>query len=919
MSLTLTGEQRRAIAHDGRHLQLIACAGSGKTEVVARHVAALLANGARPANIVAFTFTEKAAGELKGRIVERCHEQVPGTTGLAEMFVGTIHAFCLDLLKTEVAAYLKYDVLNDVQQTLFVDRHSKSSGLTQSTTLLGDPLRRYTDTRRYIQALAILREETLDEHLLAGNSVRAGLDAYLALLHERGYLDYSGIMHLAARELERNEGLRERLRERVRHVIVDEYQDVNPIQERVVAGLAALGARLVVVGDDDQTIYQWRGSDVHNIITFAERYPDVEPIRLEENYRSSRGIVESARDFIAQNHDRLPKAMQTTDAHLYEEGDLVALSFASPEEEAAFVVSTIQDLHGLAFADGEGGVRGLAYSDMAVLLRSVKGNGEPITAALQAADIPFIVGGMATLFETGEAQAARALFQFMGDTAGVDARSVERAWLEADLGLDPAKVRAAVADAARARDDFAGVDVARFRLYGIQRKFLDFLESVELREERVPNGRGDVVFYNLGKFSQVISDFESIHWRSRPAEKYQSFAKFLVYQAPQVYGEGEQDNAHASPNAVRIMTAHQAKGLEWPVVFIPALLRNRFPSAAIGGPSVWNLIPRSAVADVGRYDGSLEDERRLFYVAMTRSQKFLFLTWAPIAGKNNRYVRPSAFWDDVLASHWVKRRQFSYDDRARAESRPRASIANVVLSFSELKYFFECPYQFKLRVLYGFNAPLHEALGYGKSLHDALADINTRAIHGDYATLEDAGPLVATHLRAPYAFDALLKQLHASAERIVADYIRDNAADFKNIEYSEKGIEIDLGDGVSVTGRIDLVRRRDTNETFIVDFKTRERVQSEEVTEDQLNVYALGYQELTGREPEYVEVYDLDERRRKPRSVDNVLVDRVKARVREAANALRHGDLPPRPVKVRCESCDFRRMCSGSLAATHHQ
>src|SRR5262249_24288724 len=155
------------------------------------------------------------------------------------------------------------------------------------------------------------------------------------------------------------------------------------------------------------------------------------------------------------------------------------------------------------------------------------------------------------------------------------------------------------------------------------------------------------------------------------------------------------------------------------------------------------------------------------------------------------------------------------------------------------KYFFECPYQFKLRILYGFNAPIHEALGYGKSLHDALAEVHQRAIRGDVIAVGQASQLVETHLHTPYAYPALRQALEASDERVIRDYLNDNAKLFDKIEFSEKQIEISLGDGVTIIGRIDLVRRIDTGETTIVDLKSSDRAQAEDVTETQLHVYAL--------------------------------------------------------------------------------
>jgi DNA helicase-2/ATP-dependent DNA helicase PcrA len=916
--MKLTDRQRQAIEHDGRNLQLIACAGSGKTEVVARRVVHLLTPGREgtlaPRNIVAFTFTDKAAGELKERITTRARQALGDVTGLAEMFVGTIHAFCLELLKSEAPKYLKYEVLNEVQQGLFVDRHSKQSGLTASTDLTGTPLKRYRDTNHYIGALAILREAEREDANLNGCSIVDGLEAYQHLLEERSYLDYSSILEAAVEVLTNDNDLRGRLAERVNYVIVDEYQDVNPVQEAIVWSLHEFGARICVVGDDDQTIYQWRGSDVENILTFDTRYPGVDQIPLEENFRSSDGVVETARPFIEQNAARLAKAMKPTGAQAHEPGDIVALSFATPDEEAQHIAATAQALRGVAFKE-DNTERGLSWSDMAVLLRSVKANAEPITAALQAAGIPFLVTGMTNLFGTAEAEAARQLFYFIGDHHGVDEAAVELAWSAANLGAEPDALRAAIKGAAAAKAALIDPDQKRWGQYSIQRVFLNFLEDAGVREERVPNGRGEVVFYNLGKFSQLISDYETIHYHSKPAEKYASFADFLQFRAEDAYPEGWQDNQYANPDAVRIMTIHQAKGMQWPVVFVPALLKNRFPAKKPGGRNLWHLLPRNGIKGQPRFEGTIEDERRLFYVAMTRSQKFLHLTWAPVPG-NQLLQKPSQFWHDILASKHVKRRAPDYSARKRLPPMPRAGVANVVFSFSDLKYFFECPYQFKLRVLYGFNAPIHEALGYGKSLHDALAEVHARAIRGDVADATEVQRLVETHLHAPYAYPALRQQLEASAERVLRDYLSDNAALFDKIEFSEKQIEISLGDGVSIVGRIDLVRRIDTGETTIVDLKSSERAQAEDVTETQLHVYALGYQDLTGRRPDYVETYELDERKRKPRSVDDDFIADVKTKTRAAAEALRTSALPTAPAPKKCSTCDYRGMCTAGRAAT---
>jgi DNA helicase-2/ATP-dependent DNA helicase PcrA len=911
--MNLTPEQARAIAHKKGHLQMIACAGSGKTEVVARRVANLLRPGedaCLPRNIVAFTFTEKAAAELKDRIVARCRADLGEVNGLAEMYVGTIHGFTLELLKSEVPKFLRFDILNAVQQGLFIDRHSRSSGLTTCTDLAGLPLKRFRDTASYSLGLSILREADLVDEALVGCSLVEGLEKFRMLLRERSYLDYSAILEEAVAVLASDPDVRGRIADRVKHVIVDEYQDVNPIQERIVQVLCDLGANICVVGDDDQTIYQWRGSDVEEILSFKDRYPNATQIKLEENFRSSSGIVETARDFIQKNDRRLAKAMKPTGAQEDEPADVTALPFDSADDEARHIAETIKALRGVAIKDS-GSERGISWSDMAILLRSVARNAEPITKALDAAGIKYVVAGMNNLFGTPEAEAARQLFYFMAGQ--IDETALLAAWSAVDTGSTDTELKRAIAGAAAAKGSLeAGTE--RFAYYSIQRQFLNFLETAEIREDRVPgkDGRGEILFYNLGKFSQLISDFETIHYKSKPKEKYEAFAGFLLHRAEDAYPEGWQDNQYANPDAVRIMTIHQAKGMQWPVVFVPALLKNRFPAKKPGGRTVWHLLPRSAVEGQERFEGTIEDERRLFYVAMTRAQKFLHLSWAPVPG-NQLFQKKSEFFEDILASKWVKRRRPDYSKRKRLPPTPRASVENVVLSFSDLKYFFECPYQFKLRILYGFNAPLHEALGYGKSLHDVLAEVHARALRGDIASETEAAELVKRHLHAPYAYQALHDQLEASAQKVIAAYIRDNSKDFPNIEFSEKAVEISLGDGVSVIGRIDLVRRKDTNQTTIVDLKSSERAQAEDVTETQLHIYARGYEELTGRRADFVEIYELDHGKKKTRSVGDEFMAEVEDNIRHAADALRESSMPKKPSAKTCGNCDYRGMCSEGL------
>ena len=650
-------------------------------------------------------------------------------------------------------------------------------------------------------------------------------------------------------------------------------------------------------------------------MTFQERYPDVTPIRLEENFRSSAGIIETARDFVAKLGNRLEKEMQPAGAQPDNSGDLVALMLDTPEEEAEYIADTIKTLRGFAFEDNSDvGPRGLDYSDMAILLRSVRREGAEITSALRKAEIPFVVQGLADLFETFEAQIARKLFHYLADEevkdlAAPDADEIRECLLQHRLGLEQANVERALKYADQLKDR---VLESPHRIISLQTIFLELLDRLQVREEAMPESLGEAAMFNLGAFSKLIGDWESINHRTGAQQQLSNFAAYIYYNAPDLYSEGESSNPYASPNAVRISTVHQAKGREWPVVFLPALQKGIFP-ARTRSSDLWQVVPREAVVNADRYDGSPDDERRLFYVAMTRSQKYLHMTWAPhTRPKNNRSKSP--FWDDVLASKWVRRRRPDYSGRPKADPEAQVRVANVEFSFSDLKYLLECQYQFKLKVLYGFDSPIALPMGYGKSLHDALAEIHQRYLRGRPLEVNDVPELVERHLRLPYANKEVRDNLWRAAERNLTDYIADNADQMHLIEYSEQEVMVSLPEGISIKGRIDLVRRTDTNEVTIVDFKSNQRSQSESVTEAQLNTYALGYRQLTGRNADTLEIYELDDGARHARPVQDDLVEDIREQTVAATSALRRMKLEKQPTPLRCWDCDHSVLCSASMA-----
>ena len=589
---TYTPAQAEAIACLDEPLQIIACAGSGKTQVISQRIAAILAQpGVEPRNVIAFTFTEKAAAELKERVLSIVERELGDVTGLAEMYIGTMHGYCLDLLQRLVPETFKFSVLTDITAQLFVDRNSaqvRADELPDDSDGNG-VLRRYINSKLYLQVVSVLREDKIDfDRVPAG--VIESFEKYMTLLHENSLFDYTQIINRAVDYLEGDRyedddfaRVQDHIRDDIRYVVVDEYQDVNPLQERLVRGLVRFGANLCVVGDDDQTIYQWRGSQVSNIVTFASRYAGVRQVTLDDNFRSSEGVVELGRS-VAERipaGERLPKAMVAAGHQTWERGDLLALTFDDPEAEAAWICRP----HRAPARRRRSGTaptsepRGLSWSDCAVLFRSVAKDSEPVVAETAPPRHPVRrQGPEPALRQPGDPGRRRHLplhgrrdrgRAAEGALGRGRAAPVRRDWATALKVLETAATSPRTSGT-RSTTSSGSTSSSSRRSTCARTRF-----------PATPT-RGELVFYQLGKFSQVISDFEQIYFTTEPKAKYEAFAKWLEHQAPDYYADADADVGYATPDAVTIATVHQAKGMQWPAVFLPALRKNRFPSRVHG-------------------------------------------------------------------------------------------------------------------------------------------------------------------------------------------------------------------------------------------------------------------------------------------------------------------------------------------------
>lgn len=884
LTKNLSLKQIEAVNAIDEDVEIIACAGAGKTGVVTRRIVNILKSkpDVSPENIVAFTFTKKAAEELKSRIYSMGQAILGNTQGFANMYVGTIHGFCLKMLQEFLPEFQSFSVLDEIHTKLFVERYYDEIGMADLS------LQKYIETDLFIRVMSLLNENWYDSGKWS-TEVLTAFEKYKDKLYSERFFDYSLILREMVNQLESNLVFQGIIADKVKYLTVDEYQDTNPVQERLVHLLKELGANLCVVGDDDQTIYQFRGSDSNNILTFMQRYNIQKYIVLDTDYRSTEGIVNVARNVIANNSRRLPKQMQSGCKTVYDDGDIVFKETALPEEEYEFIAENIEKLHSI----------GVPYSEIAILLRKRK-IGPDIAGVLEEHGIPFIIEGMNELMYTAECKAARGIFEYLnGD---IESPELFERWLAIDYPFNKKEL-------ADALQMLMTMDVSKMKYYAdlnLQKIYHDFLKGASLVEDGRP--QTEIILYNLGKFSQVIGDYEVINFTLKPKSKIYGFCAFLKYTAGGYYPEGYLTNTYTKPDAVSIMTVHQSKGLEYAAIFIPGLNKNFFPAQKVGGKSIWHVIQRNWITGSSRFDGDLEDERKLFYVAVTRAKKYLFISRA----KETRDKTVSTFFIEAKDSPCM----LPYSDRVEYDVTHlpdlKRSSMPLTLNFSLLEDYFECPYRFKLSMFYGFVQPFSERMGYGNALHAIVRNINLAAINGTPITEAFIRKTFEQVFYLPYANSIQQKQMLESAKRGIAKYVERNRDTFDDILLAESPIEIDMGDGVTVNGRIDMVKEIEIDgqkRTVIVDFKTANRRVLDAINTEQLKIYTLGYQRLTGEMADFMEIYHLDSENTARTPVTEGLIEGVETEIIQAADSIRQNKLPRHCSKETCPKCRLGHLC----------
>ncbi|MFD5817805.1 UvrD-helicase domain-containing protein [Streptomyces sp. NPDC127038] len=372
----LTTEQYEAAVAPEDEVLALAGAGSGKSRTLAGRVAHKIANGASPESVVAFTFTEKAGEQIKTRVAQALTVCGVNPLLVGGMYIGTIHAWCRRVLGDMDARYRQFDVLDEMQFLVYlISRYPKLNinPLRDAHPTAKGKRRGYFETLKELsRAWHMMNDELLDPAQVANEDPALGeaLERLRDHMEQDNFIDFSLMQRLVVEALEAKEPGAVQALAPLRHVLVDEYQDVNVVQERLIGLMHQNSETVFVVGDDDQAIYGWRGADVTNILEFNRRYPNAAVHKLLTNFRSTSAIVEAAGDFAAQELGpaRLPQQLHAATNH--DPREFAVLNFPVRPVEAEFVAERIDELLGTAYEESDGTVRGLTPADFAILMRS---------------------------------------------------------------------------------------------------------------------------------------------------------------------------------------------------------------------------------------------------------------------------------------------------------------------------------------------------------------------------------------------------------------------------------------------------------------------------------------------------------------------------------------------------------------------
>lgn len=965
----LNEEQAKAVMHGDGPLLIVAGAGTGKTTVITRRIAWLMEHKVdRSDQILALTFTDKAAGEME----ERIDKLLP--YGYTDLWVSTFHAFGERILKAhglDIGVPYDFKLLTETEQWLLVRKNLDKFNLDYYQPL-GNPtkfihalLRHFSrakdeaiypkDYLAYAESIHFNTDnasEVAADEIFRIREVSDAYNTYQQLLLEEQALDFGDLINYALRVFQERPDILERYRQQFKYVLVDEFQDTNRVQYELVKLLSAPTNNLTVVGDDDQSIYRFRGASMSNILQFRDDFPETTSVVLTQNYRSSQNILDLAYRFIQLNNpNRLEFQLQKS-----EQGLVKKLS-AQTEE-----LAMIEHLHGERSVDEEQLVvkklrqlkaddESLSWGDVAILARSNDVANE-FDAVLERAGIPRVSYTSKGLYRKACIVDALSYLKLLDNYH--ESTALWRVLNYSYWGLD-AHTLVQLSHEASRRSESLYETVLRADALGIKqvdkdilRRIVGFVQvhSVFTRDHK-PSEVVVRVLTDIGYTAHVDSleealakqEFDYLNQLYQRVKRWEStqhdprLRDFLDAFRYELESGEEGDlslDPEIGPDAVKIMTVHAAKGLEYRYVFVVNMVAQRFPTVRRTEPIV---LPDALVRErLPEGDVHIEEERRLFYVAMTRAKRGLFFTSAEDYGGARKkkishflYELGIQIAEPKKVASAVEWQMPTFPERVQDSDLEKYIPDHF--SFTALKAYETCPFQYRYSHILKVPVWGRHTFSFGQSMHLALERFF--AVVADKQNMAEQKSDEEKRIKVPpvklliqFFEEAWIDEWYPSrkvrdeyfnkGKHALTVFYKKHKGSWPAVQSVERGFTLKIGP-YSIKGKVDRIDAVDGG-IIITDYKTGQPKKEKDVDKDQLLIYQMAATQVWNEEPKELVFYYLDDNSSVSFLGTEKELSDMQQKIAGIIQQIHTGDFTHKAEAHKCKQCDFNSICPYSEA-----
>jgi len=930
--MDLNKEQNQAVKHKNGPVLIISGAGTGKTRVITSRIINLINNeGVKPEEILALTFTEKAANEM----VERVDLEMP--LGYRELCIKTFHSFSDQILREkghEIGIDTGYKILDQVDQWFFFKKNLFNFGLSYYRPL-GNPNKFIYDLlwhfsklkdelitpEMYLEYAKSLSDEDGVKMLEIANVYKE----YQDFLVKNNHFDFADLTYYALKLLSERASVLKEYQERFKYVMIDEFQDTNYAQFKLAMMIAEKNRNIFVVGDDDQSIYKWRGASLSNMLQFEKNFPEVQKVVLIENYRSAAPILDSAYALIQNNNpDRLEiKAgvNKKLKCNVEDSKQSVEINhFPVFVQESAFVAEKIKAIHDKTGTD---------YKDFAILVRA-NNHTHPFIDELKYLDIPYQVRNPKGLLSLEEIKDLVSVIKFLANPYDDIAllRVLKMEVFDIPMAkilelLNKPKKEHLISALEIENLTIPGMEKGEEKVSEILKELIDFSkkENVGLVINEFMNKSGYLKrliennkyeeIDNINAFAKHVMKFEKDHNGSSVID-FANYIELLEEANVPLANDDISDR-----DSVQVLTAHGAKGLEFDYVFVVNAVNQRFPSSNRG--ETFEL-PQELTKEIyPEGDFRIQEERRLFYVAMTRAKKQLFITYSDqYEGAKKWKVSP--FVTEVLQSKSAK--VIDHDETADAIKKLKEfksykpSIFKLppfkkkVLSYSQFDTFGTCPLKYNYRYMLGVPVPMSHAANFGSSVHETLNEFYKllKAENGK-VSLSDLLNLYEEKW-IPYGYESVEHEELRKKQglEILKAFYEKNSNPWVIPAFLEHNFNIKVDDFM-ISGRIDRIDKLSDGTFEVIDYKTGQSKDASYLKKDlQLSIYALACRDVFRIPVSKLSLYFLENNEKQSTSRGDPQINEVKDEIRSFILDMQTSKFNPTPG-FHCQFCDYRIIC----------